>query len=303
MTLAQLQYFKTLAHVLHYTRAAEQLHIAQPSLSYSINELEKELGVKLFEKEDRKISLTMYGEQFLPYVENALAVLAEGTEMLKQMAGASYQVVRLGYFHSIAASMIPEMMNGLYHLKENERLRFQFTEAVSLSLFDQLKKGDLDMAFCMHSDDTVESVPVLRQPLYLVVPVEHPLAGRKSVTFDDFVHEPFAMLDKSNSLRNYIDKLYAHYNVAPNILFSVRECNAAMQYVSLNLCVTILPWIPAMETDKICAVPIEYEGVQLKREVYFTWPKNRPLSVAVKRVCNYIVEHYGLPDRDMNGFN
>lgn len=85
MTLAQLQYFKTLAHVLHYTRAAEQLHIAQPSLSYSISELEKELGVKLFEKEDRKIRLTSYGEQFLPYVENALAVLAEGSEMLHQM--------------------------------------------------------------------------------------------------------------------------------------------------------------------------------------------------------------------------
>lgn len=54
MTLLQLQYFETLARVLHYTRAAEELHIAQPSLSYSIGELEKELGVKLFEKENRK---------------------------------------------------------------------------------------------------------------------------------------------------------------------------------------------------------------------------------------------------------
>lgn len=303
MTLAQLQYFKTLAHVLHYTRAAEQMHIAQPSLSYSINELEKELGVKLFEKEGREISLTAYGEQFLPYVENALAMLSEGTEMLKQMTGASYQVVRLGYFHSIAASLIPEMMNKLYHLKENERLRFQFTEAVSLVLFEQLKKGELDLAFCMHSDDTVESVPVFRQPLYLVVPPEHRLAEYKSVTFNDFASEPFAMLDKSNSMRNFIDKLYACHNATPNILFSVRECNAAMQYVSLRLCVTILPWIPAMDTDKVCVIPIEYKGEQVKREVYFTWPKNRPLSAAVKRVRNYIVEHYALPDRDENGFN
>ena len=61
MTLLQLQYFETLARVLHYTRAAEELHIAQPSLSYSIGELEKELGVKLFEKESRKIHLTEYG--------------------------------------------------------------------------------------------------------------------------------------------------------------------------------------------------------------------------------------------------
>ena len=66
MTLLQLQYFKTLARVLHYTQAAAELHIAQPSLSYSIKELEKELGVKLFEKDSRHIRLTIYGEQFLP---------------------------------------------------------------------------------------------------------------------------------------------------------------------------------------------------------------------------------------------
>ncbi len=303
MTLAQLQYFKTLAHVLHYTRAAEQLHIAQPSLSYSISELEKELGVKLFEKEDRKIRLTSYGEQFLPYVENALAVLAEGSEMLHQMAGTSYQVVRLGYFHSIAASLIPEMMNGIYQVKENERLRFQFTEAVSLSLFNQLKNGDLDLAFCMHADDTVESVPVLRQPLYLVVPPDHPLAARETVQFEDFAREPFTMLDKSNSLRSYIDKMYTHYNVSPNIMFSVRECNAAVQYVSLRLCVTILTMIPAMESDKVCAVPIEYNGAPLMREVYFSWSKQRPLSSAAKRVRDYITGHYALTEKDTTGFN
>ena len=78
MTLLQLQYFQVLARVLHYTRAAEELHISQPSLSYSISELEKELGVKLFKKENRKISLTAYGEQFLPYVQRSLALLDEG---------------------------------------------------------------------------------------------------------------------------------------------------------------------------------------------------------------------------------
>ena len=64
MTLLQLQYFRTLARVLHYTRAAEELHIAQPSLSYSISELEKELDVKLFDKEGRKVLLTVYGPTF-----------------------------------------------------------------------------------------------------------------------------------------------------------------------------------------------------------------------------------------------
>ena len=68
MTLLQLQYFKTLAKVLHYTQAAKELHIAQPSLSYSISELEKELGVKLFDRAGNRITLNAQGKIFLKYV-------------------------------------------------------------------------------------------------------------------------------------------------------------------------------------------------------------------------------------------
>ena len=138
MTLLQLQYFKTLAHVLHYTQAAAELHIAQPSLSYSIKELEKELGVKLFEKDSRHVRLTIYGEQFLPYAERALGMIDEGVSVLQQMAGSAQQIVRLGYFHSISASLIPSVMLGNYGQDKNRNIRFQFTEAPSFDLYQQL---------------------------------------------------------------------------------------------------------------------------------------------------------------------
>ena len=73
MTLLQLQYFRELGKTLHYTKAAEHLHISQPGLSYSISELEKELGSKLFEKKNRKFQLTPAGQVFMQYVEQALA--------------------------------------------------------------------------------------------------------------------------------------------------------------------------------------------------------------------------------------
>ena len=174
MTLLQLQYFQVLARVLHYTRAAEELHISQPSLSYSISELEKELGVKLFEKENRKISLTAYGEQFLPYVQRSLALLDEGAAVLEQMAGNLPQVAKLGYFHSISASLIPALVEGFYREEDNRSIRFQFTEGPSFDIFNQVKAGELDMAFGMHRDDWAESVIIMRQPLYLAVPSDHP---------------------------------------------------------------------------------------------------------------------------------
>lgn len=296
MTLAQLQYFKTLARVLHYTKAAEELHIAQPSLSYSIGELEKELGVKLFTKEDRKVLLTLYGEHFLPYVESALATLSDGADELRQLSGSNMQEIRLGYFHSIASSLIPTLMAGLYRDEKNKNLRFQFTEATSHEILSLLKSGDIDLAFCMHHDDWLESVPVMHQKLYLAVPKGHPLSGRKHVSFFDFADEPMVMLDKNNSLRILVDQMFSENATIPNVRFVVRECNAALQYVALNFCVSILPQVPAMETDRIDIIPIKSSSGDFCRTVYCSWMKNRPLSPAVKRVRSYIIGHFSLND-------
>ena len=86
MNLFHLRYFVELAHTRHYTKAAEQLCIAQPSLSHAIRQLEEELGVPLFEKSGRNTTLTCFGEQFLDCAENALKTLDSGVEMLHQSA-------------------------------------------------------------------------------------------------------------------------------------------------------------------------------------------------------------------------
>lgn len=292
MTLLQIQYFSTLARVLHYTRAAQELHIAQPSLSYSISELEKELGAKLFEKENRRITLTLYGEQFLPYAEKALALLEEGREAVRQMEKDAVQVVRLGYFHSISASLIPDMMAGVYSQPENEKLRFQFAEAASFDIFQRLKSGALDLAFCMHRDDWAESITIMKQPLYLAVPSEHPLAQRPFVTFADFAREPQVMLDKPSSLRTQLDRIFTQRGVIPSVIFEVRECNAALQYVGLRFGVSVLPQVPAMDSERVAVLPIADEGREFVRTVYLSWSRERPLTPAAQRVRNYIVSHY-----------
>ena len=295
MTLLQLQYFRTLARVLHYTQAAAELHIAQPSLSYSIKELEKELGVKLFEKDSRHIRLTIYGQQFLPYAEQALAMVDEGVGVLRQMANSAQQIVRLGYFHSVSASLIPSVMLGVYNQNKNQSIRFQFTEAPSFDVLQMLKKGEIDLAFCLHQDEELESVTIMRQPLYLAVPEHHPLARRESVVFEDFAQEPIVMLDKPSSLRTRLDGIYAQHGLEANVVFEVRECNAALQYVALRFGVSVLPQVPAMENEKVVVIPISDDAACFVRTVYFSWKKRRPLSPAARQVRDYIVEHCATP--------
>ena len=85
MTLQQLRYFCVTAEVLHYTRAAALLYISQPSLSYALSKLEKELNMPLFEKQGKQIALTRYGAEFLPYAKRALSELSKGQERLKEL--------------------------------------------------------------------------------------------------------------------------------------------------------------------------------------------------------------------------
>lgn len=294
MTLLQLQYFETLARVLHYTRAAEELHIAQPSLSYSIGELEKELGVKLFKKENRKINLTEYGERFLPYVQKALLVMDEGTNELKRMSGAAPLMVRLGYFHSISSTLIPKIVEEIYKNPENKNIRLQFMEDTSFDISTLLKNEKLDLAFTTTRNDWAESITVMKQPLYLTVPLEHPLAKQPAVTFADFMNEPLIVLDKGTSLRTQLDQAFKERGAIPNIIFEVHECNAALQYVALNFGVALLPSIPAMKTERVSAIPVAESGSEFVRTVYLTWSKNSQLLPSAQKIRDLIVEKFSI---------
>ncbi len=295
MTLLQLQYFQALARGLHYTHTAEELHISQPSLSYAISELEKELGVKLFYKERRQVEITVYGQQFLPYVEKALSLLEEGRGVLEQMAGRSDQVVRLGYFHSISASLIPAIVEQFYQEEDNQHIRFHFVEAPSYDIFTKIKNGELDMGFCLHQGDWARSVKIMRQPLYLAVPSGHHLSGRRSVTFGDFAHEPQIMLDRSSSLRSQMDRVFSQHDIIPNVVFEVRECNAALQYVGLRFGIAVLPQVPAMDSEKVEIIPIYDEDREFVRDVYLTCSNMRPMSPVAQRVRGYIEQRFALP--------
>lgn len=119
-----------------------------------------------------------------------------------------------------------------------------------------LKSEKLDFAFTTTRNDWAESITVMKQPLYLAVPLEHPLAKQPSVTFTDFMNEPLIVLDKGTSLRTQFDQAFKERGAIPNIVFEVHECNAALQYVALNFGVSLLPSIPAMKTERVAAIPI-----------------------------------------------
>lgn len=294
MTLLQLRYFEVLSKVLHYTKASQELNISQPSLSYAINELELELGVKLFSKVGRKISLTTYGERFLPYVRQILETVDEGVQTVRSMATEAMQQIKLGYMHSISSSLVPAFIQDIYANNIPDSIQFQFMEDTSQAVFDLLENDKLDMVLCTLTADWTESIPVMRQPLYLAVSCNHPLAEMPAACLNDFIKEPLVMLDKQNTLRTQFNQLLDRKGIIPRIAFEVHTCNTALQYVALNLGVAVLPHVSAMDDERISVIPLFENGREISRIVYLSWKKNRAQSMSAQKVIDFIAANHSI---------
>lgn len=289
MTLLQLQYFQVLAKILHYTKAAKELHISQPSLSYAIGELEKELGVPLFEKDKRTISLSPYGYTFLEYVNQSLAMLEKGVKNITSIKNASTGVVSIGYIYSLSTTLIPQIVE-TFKKESGNNIKFKFTQNLQTELVEALLSGKIDLALSGDTNSSIVSVPLFEQELYVMVSEEHPLAKVKSIDFKDIVNEPFILLDSDSALRQMLDTKFKEIHVVPNIISEAHECGAALQYVAHNAGITIIPDTPSMESLPIVKIPIKTHG--FKRKIYLSWNNEQFFVPPVRKVRNYILQFF-----------
>jgi DNA-binding transcriptional LysR family regulator len=290
MTLQQLRYFIETAHTLHYTKAAEQLNISQPSLSYAIAQLSKRLGVPLFKKEGIKVSLTEYGEAFLPYAESALNILIQGESQLNRMYNPSGGNINLGYIYSVSFDAIPRLIDDFYVYQGNRNINFNFQVNTTNLLIKKLIEGALDLVMAPSTEivsGCIESIPVFEQELYLVVYNNHPLASHTSVTIDDFKNEKFIMIKKETDLFLQTDSIFKKYNIIPNIFFEVDECNSMASFVGAQLGIAIMPKIPSLDSYKITAIP--FEGRTVNRTISLLWNNGIKHTPALKSFLDYCI--------------
>lgn len=291
MTLIQLQYFQALAHTLHYTKTAERLNVSQPGLSYAISELEKELGSPLFEKKGRKNSLTKTGKVFLPYVEKALSMLSEGVGAVKYTGDPVQNLVRLGYFHSLAASFVPDMMEKFYQTPDRKSIRFHFLQTSSSNILETVKKEDVDLGFSPRYDEEVQWAPLLQQRLYLVVPENSDLCRLSNITFSDIAQRPLIVLDENSNLREITEKIWAKNSEIPHLAFELTDCDSAVQFVARNMGISILPTVPSAYSLPVKVLPMD--DPDFYRTIFLLW-KETALSSEAKIVRDFLLENYHL---------
>lgn len=142
MNLQQLYYFQAISRLKNYTKAAEQLLVAQSSLSHSIGDLERELGVPLFFKVGRNIDITEYGKQFLIHVDRITAELELANQELKNMLNPNMGKIRIALAYTVSNRFIPNMIKGFYENEDNRAVQFEFSEKQAAKIIDAFANRD-----------------------------------------------------------------------------------------------------------------------------------------------------------------
>ena len=185
MNLQQLYYFRKLAEVQHYTKAAKALYITQPSLSDSIASLEHELSVSLFQKKGRGVQLTKYGQEFYEYVNQALGILEHGIAIMKEKSDLVTGTIDVGCIPTLLGDFLPNALD-LYHEK-HPQVSFNIFHEKSIPVAEGVSTGNYDIGFCsmVENKSDLVFVPITFQELIVIVRNNHPLASHDSIQLSD----------------------------------------------------------------------------------------------------------------------
>lgn len=286
MNLNHLEYFRVLAHLEHYTQAAKELSITQPSLSHAISMLEKELGTPLFEKQGRNVRLTRYGRFFLTYVEQALDEIKLGEQKLKEFSYQTDGIIRLGFDALLEPTFVPKLMQTFL---SEQVLTFTLKQSDTHALIDHLKTGahDLIISTSVPLDHELDTTTLATWKWHLLISSTHPFAHRSDISLQELQEQLFILPPTQTPEHLAITQLFVQQHLPlPNTL-EIAQKETTLELVALNYGVSIaLNPTPLLRQD-IQAIPIK--GT-LPLEAYLITLKNQSLTPSARLFKDFLLQ-------------
>jgi DNA-binding transcriptional LysR family regulator len=243
MELRHLRYFVTVAEELHFGRAAERLHIAQPSLSKQVLRLEEELGLRLLHRTKRRVRLTEAGKVFFDEACRVLATAEQASEAAKRAARGEMGTLEMGFFSPAIYGLLPEILETYRNRFPDVKMALhEWTSAVQV---ERLREGRIEIGFMRApvDDDALITECVFREPIVVALPKGHPLAAWDVVPPKMLANEPFVMVPRHkepNSFDKYVG-LCRRAGFSPRVVQEVYQVHAIVGLVATGMGVAFVP--------------------------------------------------------------
>ncbi|WP_372387393.1 LysR substrate-binding domain-containing protein [Xanthomonas axonopodis] len=256
MELRHLRYFSAVAELLSFTRAAERLHVTQPTLSHQIRQLEGELNVQLFERVGRQVRLTEAGEIFRAHTAPALAQIDVGVKALRNGEPSPVRQLRIGAIPSFHMRILPRCVSQFLRTQPDHEV------IVEELLLDGIVTGliedrlDLAISYLPPHDTRLWFEPLYQEELRLVVGRNHPFARRRHVRMAELHQVRMAVLPLSLKTRQLTDEALKMAGAQPIFVAQANTAPSVIELVRATDLVTILAESALKPDDDLCVLPL-----------------------------------------------
>lgn len=289
MLLRHIRYFLAVAEHRNFTRAAQALHVSQPTLSQQIRQLEDTLGVPLLDRSGRTVRLTDAGAAYVHFAQRALQDLEAGRRAIHDVGELSRGALRLGMTPTFTTYLIGPLLARYHGLYPN--LTLDVIEMPQERMETLLNEDALDVgiAFDETGSPDIEAVPLFVEALAVVVGKAHPHAKRRGpLTLDAFARESLVLLNGEFATRHYVDRYCGQHGVAPRIAMEVNSISAAIEIVQRTGLATLLPAEVARAHRELCrveltpALPQRTAALLLRKDGYRSAAARAFVALALK---------------------
>jgi DNA-binding transcriptional LysR family regulator len=294
-TLPQLRVFEASARLGSFTRAAQELHMAQPTASVQIKKLTETIGLPLFEQVGKRVYLTDAGQRLYAGCHDVFRALSTLEETLTDMRGLDSGNLRLAV-SSTGEYFAPRILGAFIQRYPGVDASLQIHNRTTL--MERLANNEDDLyifADPPEREDVVTQV-LLPNPLVVFARDDHPLANEKDIAFERLASEPFLMREPGSGTRMLATRLFAQRGLAPRIRMELSSNEAIKEAILAGLGVSILSrYTLGLEPEHSRLVCLDVEGFPLENHWHFVYPAGKQLSVAARAFLDFArVEAKGL---------
>jgi len=286
MELRQLEYFQMVSRLSSVTRAADRLHVAQPSVTVAIRKLEEELGVKLFDRSQKQLILTSEGQVYLQRVNDILSRVQDSVLEMNDYRTLQKGSIKIGLTPTIGAALFPYIFTKFQQAYPH--LDVSIVEEGSLAVRSLLEQGELDIGVLIFSNMSprLETVPITAGQIFVCLPSDHPFGKRyASIPFSELKDQPFILFKEDTYSRQLILEECAKHEFVPRIVFSSSQIETIMGLVEQGAGISFLLDAIVRKRSTIISRPL---ADPLFVRAGLAWNKERYLSNAAKTFIDFI---------------
>lgn len=296
LNLYKLEIFYIAAIRGSFSATADQLYMTQSAVSQHIQELEASLGVKLFKRGRRGVTLTTRGQTLFEYTERLLALATEAENKVADVANLSEGTANIGATPTIGTYLVPDWLQTFRQQYQN--LTVSLTTAITDTIINDVQSLKLDLAFIEGEIQSSNYIDLQTFKLdtiqwYVVVAPSHPWWDEDSITFDKLNQCGFVMRQRGSHTRAWIDSLFSEYQIKPRITAEFDNPESIKQALKSGDNVTLLPqYTLQRELEAYQLKLIKIGDVITTRDLRLIWNGKRPFSPISRAFISYMKTHY-----------